>query len=81
MDPVCLVIGAGAGIGGNPEEWGDVVFVREEMARELGARFGACRAKARASYLLRVDDIAVFLKDHLPSLYSMLRRVYIRFGT
>jgi FkbM family methyltransferase len=74
-------LACGRNFGTGPEEWGDVVFVREEMARELGARFGACRAKARASYLLRVDDIAVFLKDHLPSLYSMLRRVYIRFGT
>ena len=71
----------GRNFGMGPEEWGDVVFVREEVARKLGARFGLCRAKARASYLLRADHIAVFLKDRLPWLYSILRRAYIRFGT
>jgi hypothetical protein len=71
----------GRNFGTGPKEWGDIVFVREEVARKLGARFGVCQAKARASYLLRVDHIAVFLKDRLPWLYSLLRRVYIRFGT
>jgi FkbM family methyltransferase len=71
----------GKNFGDAPDAWGDVVFVRNNAARQMGMKFGTCQAKARASYLLRVDHIAVFLKDRLPWLYSILRRAYIRFGT
>jgi FkbM family methyltransferase len=71
----------GKNFGDAPEAWGDVVFVRDEVARRMGMKFGACQAKARASYLVRADNAAVLLKARAPWLYRTLRRLYIRFGT
>lgn len=58
--------------------WGDVVFVRQEMANELGARLSKAKTRAWLSYVFKADQIAFFTKARWPFLYRVLRRAYIR---
>jgi FkbM family methyltransferase len=61
--------------------WGDVVFVREQVARSLGFRFAWCKVKGYMARWIRVDHAAVFLKARWPACYHLLRRAYLRVGT
>jgi FkbM family methyltransferase len=71
----------GRNFGSGASEWGDVVFVREQVMQQMGFGFSLCRLKAHAGKWLRADQIAVLLKARLPWLYRALRHLYIRFGT
>jgi FkbM family methyltransferase len=71
----------GSNFGAGASEWGDVVFVQQRVAEEMGFGFSVCKVKAFASYCLRADQIAVLLKNRVPWLYRFLRAMYIKFGT
>jgi FkbM family methyltransferase len=61
-------------------EWGDVVFIRENVAHQMGWRLAVCKFKARLGYILRADNAAVLLKNRVPWLYRFCRWLYIRLG-
>ena len=61
--------------------WGDVVFVRRSLADALGSRFRLCQLKGYLSHWFQVDLIAVFLKEHFPGIYRLLRVLFVKFWT
>ena len=71
----------GVNFGKGKEEWGDAVFVQRKVVQELGWRFALCRFKGVASYALRADHVAVFLKTHARWLYRALRWLYLKTAT
>jgi len=58
--------------------WGDVVFFNQRFARQLGILYPICKAKAWLSNLIKVDHAAVFLKGRFPSVYTLLRKIYLK---
>jgi FkbM family methyltransferase len=63
------------------DSWGDVVFLNQAAADAIGWRLWLCRIKAKASYRLKADQSASYLKRRFPRLHRLLRRVYLRLAT
>jgi FkbM family methyltransferase len=62
-------------------EWGDVVFVNQQVIRTLGFRFAMCKLRGYLGIWLPVDHAAVFLKARCPAAYRFFRRLYLKLGT
>jgi FkbM family methyltransferase len=59
---------------GKEANWGDVVFVPDRLLAEVRS----AKVKAIIGKTIRINDIAVFLKNHWPFLYRTLRNVFVK---
>jgi FkbM family methyltransferase len=58
--------------------WGDVVFVRKDWITAHRWRLRSFQLTALLSWVLKLDNLAAFLKASYPRLYQVLRKALIR---
>jgi FkbM family methyltransferase len=65
----------------NGQVAGDAVFISNQARAMMGVSFYFCRARAVIYRFLPIGQTAVLLKKKFPSLYRLLRQIYIKIAS